>query len=26
VAGERVVFCTTHSGFICCPKTATCAC
>jgi hypothetical protein len=26
VAGDRVVYCTTHSGFICCPKTATCAC
>ena len=25
-AGERVVFCTTHPGYICCPNNAFCAC
>ncbi|HEY0553176.1 MAG TPA: hypothetical protein VGG20_02865 [Thermoanaerobaculia bacterium] len=25
-SGDRVVFCTTHSGYICCPLTAICAC
>jgi hypothetical protein len=25
-SNERVVYCTTHTGFICCPLTANCAC
>jgi 3D (Asp-Asp-Asp) domain-containing protein len=25
-SGTRVVLCTTHSGFICCPDNAFCAC